>query len=111
MSGGEADRAKAAPLKLAAPATDSGDAPYFVDMVREALLSDYDEEQLNRNGMRIYTSLEPALQRAAAEAVQVGTKQSDDVIHRQQTRAAKIGERKNARPEIRALPAPQPAVA
>ncbi len=111
ISRGEADRAKAAPLKLAAPATDSGDAPYFVDMVREALLSDYDEEQLNRNGMRIYTSLEPALQRAAAEAVQVGTKQIDELIRRQRTRKVKIGEGKNARTEIRVLPGPQAQVA
>jgi penicillin-binding protein 1B len=107
----EAERAKAAPLKLAAHATDSGDAPYFVDMVREALLSDYDEEQLNRNGMRIYTSLEPALQRAAAEAVQAGTKQIDELIRRQRTRKVKIGEGKNARTEIQVLPGPQAQVA
>ncbi len=31
----EADRAKAAPLKLAPPNVEASDAPYFVDMVRD----------------------------------------------------------------------------
>jgi penicillin-binding protein 1B len=107
----EAERANAAPLKLAAPATDSDDAPYFVDMVRDTLLADYEEEQLNRDGMRIYTSLDPALQRAATEAVEAGTKQIDELVRRQRTRNVKIGEDKNARTELQVLPGPQVQVA
>jgi len=107
----EAERAKATPLKLAAPATDSDDAPYFVDMVRDALLSDYDEEQLNRDGMRIYTSLDPALQRAAADAVEAGTKQIDELIRRQRTRNVKTGLGKDSRTHLQILPGPQAQVA
>src|SRR5438445_5661209 len=43
----EADRAKAAPLKLAPPNGEASDAPYFVDMVRDALIGKFNEHELN----------------------------------------------------------------
>jgi membrane peptidoglycan carboxypeptidase len=36
------------------------------------LLKDFSEEDVTNNSLRVYTSLDPALQRAAVEAVQKG---------------------------------------
>src|SRR5258708_7476944 len=55
----QADQAKAAPLKLAPLNIEASDAPYFVDMVRESLLADHSEDELNSNGLRVYTHLDP----------------------------------------------------
>src|SRR5262249_1121555 len=107
----EADRAKSTPLHLATADTDASDAPYFVDLVRDELLADYDEEQLDQDGMRIYTTIDPALQKAAAEAVRAGMSQVDELIRRQRTRKAKVGEGRDAHMETQTLPGPQAQVA
>jgi penicillin-binding protein 1B len=39
----QADKAKATPLKLAPPNVEASDAPYFVDMVRDTLISKFNE--------------------------------------------------------------------
>ncbi|HEX8246393.1 MAG TPA: PBP1A family penicillin-binding protein [Longimicrobium sp.] len=57
----EAARAKAQPLKLAAPREASGAAPYFVAAVRRELLQRFGPEAESR-GYRVYTTLDPALQ-------------------------------------------------
>ena len=57
--------------------------------------------------MRIYTSLDPALQRAAAEAVEAGTKQIDELIRRQRTRNVKTGSGKDSRTQLLVLPGPE----
>ena len=68
----QADKAKAAPLKLAPPNVEASDAPYFVDMVRDTLISKFNEHELNDQSYRIYTTLDPDLQKAAAQAVEIG---------------------------------------
>src|SRR4029077_18136987 len=62
----QADRAKATPLKLTAPNVEASDAPYFVDLVKDQISSQYNDVELNEQAMRIYTTLDPDLQRAAA---------------------------------------------
>src|SRR5437879_3755035 len=79
ISRDEADKAKAAGLNLSTPNVEASDAPYFVDLLKDGLLQRYTEEQLNEDGLRIYTTLDPELQRAAAEAVEVGLKEIDDL--------------------------------
>src|SRR6059036_3526386 len=66
--------AKNAELKVAPIKIDVSDAPYLVDFVHEELLRDYTEEEITNSSLRVYTSLDPALQRAAVEAVQNGLK-------------------------------------
>ncbi|MFL6450780.1 MAG: transglycosylase domain-containing protein [Bryobacteraceae bacterium] len=78
--------AQVASLKLAPPSAEANGAPYFMDLVRDQLLSQYTESELNNSGMRVYTSLDPQLQKAAVEAVEAGLKQVDDVIRKQRTR-------------------------
>ena len=78
----QADRAKAEPLKLAAPNMDASEAPYFVDLVHEQLEKRISDQEVSRGNLRIYTSLDPELQRAAAEAVQVGIKNVDELVRK-----------------------------
>ncbi len=65
----QAEAAKAQPLHLSTLSVDASEAPYFVDMVRDQLDRRLGDRDFNREGLRIYTSLDPDLQRVAAEAV------------------------------------------
>jgi penicillin-binding protein 1B len=69
--------AKRAPLKIIRTSTSGSEAPYFVDMVKDHLLDKYSENQLLSENFRVYTTLDPALQRAAAAAVDAGMKNVD----------------------------------
>jgi len=66
----EAEKAKAEGLHLSAQSVDASDAPYFVDLVREQLIQKLGERDFNREGLHIYTSLDPDLQRVATSAVE-----------------------------------------
>ncbi len=90
----DADKAKATPLKLAPPNVEASDAPYFVDMVRDTLVNKFNERELNDQAYRIYTTLDPDLQRAAAQAVETGVKLVDDQITKMRTKKVKVGKGK-----------------
>jgi penicillin-binding protein 1A len=64
----EAARAKATPLRLNIHA-DRSPAPYFVEEVRKYLEKKYGSDQVHEGGLRVYTSLDLDLQRAATVAV------------------------------------------
>jgi penicillin-binding protein 1A len=64
----EAARAKAAPLRLNIRAENSP-APYFVEEVRRSLEKKYGSDQVHEGGLRVYTTLDLDLQRAATQAV------------------------------------------
>jgi penicillin-binding protein 1B len=66
----QAEHAKAEPLRLTEASVDASEAPYFVDLVHEQLLQKLGERDFNREGLRIYTSLDPDLQREATAAVE-----------------------------------------
>ncbi|HWB32300.1 MAG TPA: transglycosylase domain-containing protein [Acidobacteriaceae bacterium] len=78
----QADKAKAEPLELAKSSVDAGEAPYFVDMVHDQLAQRIGDEELNHDSLRIYTSLDPDLQRAASDAVEAGMKNVDELIRK-----------------------------
>ncbi len=77
----EATRAKAEPLRLAPPNVDASEAPYFVDLVHEQLVQRLGDD-LNRQSLRIYTSLDPQLQRVASEAVEAGMRNVDEQVRK-----------------------------
>ena len=104
----QADKAKAAPLKLAPPNVEASDAPYFVDLVRDAVISRLNERELNEQSYRIYTTLDPDLQRAAAQAVDMGIKLVDDQVTKRRTKRVKVGKNKF---ENTVEPGPQAQVA
>jgi penicillin-binding protein 1B len=87
----QAQAAKAAPLNLVTGAVDAGEAPYFVDLVREQLASRIGENEYNSEGLRIYTSLDPDLQRAASEAIAEGMKTVDKLVEQRHARLLKRG--------------------
>ena len=62
---------------------DAGEAPYFVDLVHDQLAQRLGDQELGHDSLRIYTSLDPDLQRAAGEAVDVGMKNVDDLVRKQ----------------------------
>jgi penicillin-binding protein 1B len=101
----EADKAKATPLKLAPPNVEASDAPYFVDLLKDTLAAKYND--LNENAYRVYTSIDPDLQHAAAEAVEVGIKLVDEEVQKQRMRKVKGGKPG----ETKTLPGPTPQVA
>jgi penicillin-binding protein 1B len=65
-----AERAKAEPLHLSTASVDASEAPYFVDLVHEQLLQKLGESNATLEGLRIYTTLDPDLQRVATTAVE-----------------------------------------
>jgi len=66
----QAEQAKAEPLHLGEQSVDASEAPYFVDLVHDQLTQKLGERDFNREGLRIYTSLDPDLQREATAAVE-----------------------------------------
>ncbi|MBB6145373.1 penicillin-binding protein 1B [Silvibacterium bohemicum] len=88
----QAEEAKATPVKLAPGAVDAGEAPYFVDLVREQLAQRLGDSDYNQEGLRIYTSLDPDLQRAATEAVAEQMKNVDVQVERLHARRVKAGD-------------------
>jgi penicillin-binding protein 1B len=104
----EADKAKATPMKLAPPNVESSDAPYFVDMVRDTLLAKFSDRDLNDQALRVYTTIDPDLQHAAAVAVEEGIKITDDQIKAQRSKRVRVGKNKF---ETQVAPGPQAQVA
>jgi penicillin-binding protein 1B len=111
ITSAEAEQAKAAPLTLATPNVEASDAPYFVDLVKDQLSGQFNEQELNNHALRIYTTIDPDLQRAAAEAIEVGMKVVDDQVIKRRTHKIKTGTGKDATTEIKVESGPMPQVA
>jgi penicillin-binding protein 1B len=88
----QAERAKAEALHLAPSSVDASEAPYFVDLVRDQLNQKLGETDFNREGLRIYTSLDPDLQRAATDAVNDSMAEVDELVDKAHARQKKRGE-------------------
>lgn len=78
----QAERAKAESLGIVMTNVDAGEAPYFVDLVHDQLAQRLGDQGLEHDSLRIYTSLDPELQRAASEAVEAGMKNVDELVRR-----------------------------
>ncbi len=68
----QAEAAAKRPLKLADHSHEERLGSYFVEEVRRSLRDRYDESMLYRVGLRVRTTLDPALQRVATEALRSG---------------------------------------
>src|SRR5205085_4158372 len=64
------------------------------DMLRDTLINKFNEREMNDQAYRIYTTLDPDLQRAAAQAVETGVKLVDDQVTRMRTKKIKVGKGK-----------------
>jgi penicillin-binding protein 1B len=87
----EAETAKAEPLHLVSSSVDESEAPYFVDLVHDQLTQRLGDRDFNREGLRIYTSLDPDLQRLASEAVNSTIREVDTQVDRLHARDKQLG--------------------
>jgi penicillin-binding protein 1B len=88
--------AKRAPLKITRSAVSNSEAPYFVDMVKDHLLDKYSETELLSENFRVYTTLDPELQHAAAVAVDAGMKNVDKLLAKKYERWRKEAAKKGS---------------
>ena len=87
----QAEAAKAQPLHLAQASVDASEAPYFVDLVRDQLDRRLGDRDFNREGLRIYTTLDPDLQRIATDAVDSSMHAIDVLVDRVHARDRRRG--------------------
>ncbi len=80
ISEDEYARAAASPLTLAKPESETAEAPYFVDLVNDALADKFQDYDFQSHAYRIYTTLDPELQSDAAAAVHLGMEEVDKLI-------------------------------
>jgi penicillin-binding protein 1B len=71
------------PLTVAKGASLSKEAPYFVDLVADAVQTKFQDQNFQSNAFRIYTTLDLRLQGAAEEAIRGGMQSVDERIRRQ----------------------------
>ncbi len=69
--------ARGSEITIAQMRVDESEAPYMVDYIRNQLLDDFSQEELINDGLKIYTTLDPDLQKAAVEAVASGIANAD----------------------------------
>jgi len=99
--------AKREPLKLVRTSVAGSEAPYFVDMVKDHLLEKYSEPELLSSNYRVYTTLDPQLQRAAAVALDAGMKNVDAMLEAKYAKARKA---KGKKAEAEQIPPVQAAL-
>ncbi len=66
------DSARHQPLGLARVTPEQSESRYFLDLLRRQLPNVYDQDVLTAQGLRIYSTLDPRLQEAAARALKNG---------------------------------------
>jgi penicillin-binding protein 1B len=84
----QASHFKAEPIRLTSSSIDASEAPYFVDLVHDQLVRRIGDQDLSHQSLRIYTSLDPDLQRAASEAVEIGMKRVDELVRKRHKKGA-----------------------
>jgi penicillin-binding protein 1B len=67
----------ASPLKVTREMAESSDAPFFVDLVNDTLLSRFQERDFQTTSYRVYTTLDMNLQRDAVAAVRTMIEETD----------------------------------
>lgn len=82
LTPGEEERAESEPIRLAPQNVDASEAPYFVDLVHDQIQQRLGDSTNNGGLLRIYTSLDPELQRAAADSVAEMMPRIDDLIRK-----------------------------
>ena len=73
----ETETAKREPLGLHLQRDPPSIAPHFLEEVRKYLEREYGSQRIYQGGLRVYTTLDPAMQRAAARALRDGLRALD----------------------------------
>jgi len=106
----QAEHAQAEPLHLSVASVDASEAPYFVDLVHDQLMQKIGERDSNLEGLRIYTTLDPDLQRLATAAVDSTIHVVDELVEKRHARLARAAAKKG-QPAAPATPITYPQVA
>jgi penicillin-binding protein 1B len=69
-----------APMIVSRQGIETADAPYFVDLVNEQLADQFQDRDFQDSGSKIYTTLDPDLQRDASNAVAEGMREVDALL-------------------------------
>jgi penicillin-binding protein 1A len=77
ISEAEGEKAKAEPLNLKIRRDPPSIAPYFLEEVRKYLEHEYGSQRIYQGGLRVYTTLDPGMQRAANRAMDRGLQALD----------------------------------
>lgn len=80
ISSKDRDDAVAQTLKYQRGRYATGEAPYFVAMVKDYLAQKYGERMIYQGGLQVYTTLNLDMQKAANQAVYDGTKDRDSAL-------------------------------
>src|SRR3954464_14051415 len=72
ITAAQADQARSAPLVLHLAHDPNSLAPYFVEEIRRYLEAKYGTDQVHEGGLKVYTSLDVDMQKAAYQAVTDG---------------------------------------
>ncbi len=78
--------ATAAEMTVVKGGSDSADAPYFVDLVNDGLIEQFQDYDFQNSSYRVYTTIDMNLQRAAAEAVRAGMAEVDEQLKRRKVK-------------------------
>jgi penicillin-binding protein 1A len=76
LTSAEREQAAAEPLSFRRPGSDQT-APYFVEYVRQLLMAKYGEAMVYKGGLKVTTTLNLEMQRAAEAAFEVGLRELD----------------------------------
>jgi Membrane carboxypeptidase/penicillin-binding protein len=75
---GQKEKALQMPLKIQPRESDFfSKAPYFTEFIRQQVEKKYGKEKLYKEGLRIYTTLDLNLQKAAQRAIEGGLRELD----------------------------------
>jgi penicillin-binding protein 1A len=77
ITAAEAQKAMAEPVNVRLRKDPPSVAPHFLEEVRKYLEREYGSQRIYQGGLRVYTTLDPALQRAATDAVRKGLRALD----------------------------------
>ena len=76
LTSGEREQAAAEPLSFRRPGSEQA-APYFVEYIRQVLMAKYGEAMVYKGGLKVTTTLNLEMQRAAEAAFEVGLRELD----------------------------------
>ncbi len=83
------DAAVTAPLVLAHGGSEANEAPYFIDIVNDTLVDQFEGRDFQSVPYRVYTTLDLQLQRDAVDAVRDGMAEVDKLIARRKKKDPK----------------------
>lgn len=92
ISQSQYESAAATPMITAKQGSNSADAPYFIDLVNNELTDNFEDKDFQDSGSRIYTTLDPDLQRDAMEAVSVGMESVDGILAKRRKKGVQVPE-------------------